>query len=245
MPKGIVVILLLSSFAFGFDSALSLESGFNDLKGAFTFKNASKSTDLTKELKQHKSDTAFKPSLSFGSDRHRFHFAYEKFTNTSHAKLTDDILYNGMIFASRTFVNSKITMSWAQAQYLYRIDSHFALGVSIDGIKLDSILSSDMQGQHTTYKKILILPGIDAEAKTSLFEGCDLIARLSSANALSDGNSFYAYGGLAYTLPARSKYFCCTRLHLGYQYKKLTIDDDTLRADFRYSGLYVGIGITF
>ncbi len=247
MSKLFSIFSLLIFFALSLsaETGFKLETGSNTLDGYLKFKEGNANTiDIKKDLRNDKSDLTLKPSFSFGSRKHRFNFSFEEFKNTSRAKLTEDIIYNGSLFASQTFVNSSIKMAWAQAQYLYRIDPHLAIGVSLDGIKLDSILSDDGT-QQEKYTKILILPGIDMEGKLSLLEGLDLIGKLSSANALSSGNSFYAYGGIAYRIFGKTKHFCCTNLHLGYQYKRLKIDTDQFEGEFEYSGLYAGIAITF
>ncbi|OQX74054.1 MAG: hypothetical protein B6D59_03605 [Campylobacteraceae bacterium 4484_4] len=238
-------LLIFFSLSLLADGGFKFETGSNSLEGYLKFKEGNgERIDIKKDLKNDESDMILKPSLSFGSQKHRFNFSFEEFKNTSRTELTEDIIYNGALFASQTFVNSSIKMAWAQIQYLYQIHPNFAVGLSIDGIKLDSILSDDGV-QQERYTKILILPGINLEGRTTLFEGFDLIGKLSSANAISSGNSFYAYGGIAYKIIDKTKYFCCTDLHLGYQYKRLEIDTDTFEGEFEYSGLYAGIAIRF
>ncbi len=165
---------------------------------------------------------------------HKFGFKMEKYSHSGSKKLSTNIIYNGSQYATASLVNSKVALRWAKAKYRYRFDETLSIGADINGFELKAIVNEDES------KKRLILPAIGFDYEKMIEEGLNLIAK-ASATLLTTSKYAYGYLGFSYDL----KLLHCTCLHMGYQYKHLDINENTFKADLKYQGLYVGLGMKF
>ncbi len=190
--------------------------------------------DIKNDLGINSSKQGLKAMLTRSTSHHKFGFKLEKYEHSGSKKLSKNIIYNGSQYASSSLINSQISMRWAKAKYRYRYTKDLSLGLDINGMRFKTMLNGN------EVKKTLVLPAVGLDYEKELEEGLNLITKASSTLA-GKSNYHYAYAGFSYDL----KVLHCTCLHIGYQYKKLTIDSNNINVDLKYQGLYAGLAMKF
>ena len=196
--------------------------------------NNSTKLDIKNDLGINSSKASLKTMLTRTTTHHKFGFKLEKYKHSGSKKLSSDIVYNGSEYANATLINSEISLKWAKAKYRYRYTKDFSIGIDLNGMRLKTMVNDD------TVKKTLLLPALGIDYEKELEEGFNFISKASSTIA-GASNYHYAYAGLSYDM----KVLNCTCLHLGYQYKNLSIDTDEIDVNLKFQGLYAGLAMKF
>jgi len=219
-----------------FDTEAELGLERSHLSGNIKIGNDQNNTilDMKNDLGINHSAAGLKAMLTKSTAHHKFGFKLEKYEHSGSHKLSNNIINNGAAYATATLIHSKVSLKWAKIKYRYRFMPNFSLGADINGMRFKTVLNGD------TTKKTLLLPALGADYEKELEEGLKIIVKASSTIA-GQSNYHYAYAGLSYDL----KVLHCTCLHIGYQYKNLNLDEDNLKADLTYKGLYAGLAMKF
>jgi hypothetical protein len=235
-----LLLLLISSSALAQKGCELLQNeasmGFEQSRLSGSLQDGKDGTklDIKNDLGISKSETGIKAMFNKSTTHHKFGFKLEKYQHSGSKKLSSNIIYNGAQYATASLINSKVSLRWAKAKYRYRPTADFALGTDLDLLRLKTMVNDEET------KKTIIMPALALEYEHEIEEGLSVVAK-GSSSFIGSSKQYYAYTGLAYDL----RLLGCSCLHLGYQYKKLDIQEDNINADLKYQGLYAGISMKF
>ena len=219
-----------------FQSEVDFGASLNQLDGYIKIGDTASSTklDIKKDLSITKQAASLKTMFSHSTSHHKFGFKLEKYVHSGSKKLTSNIVYNSSLYATATLINSKISLKWAKLKYRYRFTKNFSFGADVNALRFKTIVNKNET------KKTLLVPAIGIDYEKELESGFGLITNASSTIA-GETSYHHAYAGLSYDL----KLLHCSRLHLGYQLKNLSINRGKIDLNLKYKGLYAGIAMKF